>query len=116
MNTRQMLVLLGLVIAGPVSAGDPSVEGTLGKLIEVYGGEKNLRKLDTMVQEWDMLALKSNRPADDRRSIDFGGRLKVELTYPDKHETRILNGAATHAALHAAVAARQGRCARRVVQ
>jgi hypothetical protein len=92
MNTRQMLVLLGLVIAGPVSAGDPSVEGTLGKLIEVYGGEKNLRKLDTMVQEWDMLALKSNRPADDRRSIDFGGRLKVELTYPDKHETRILNG------------------------
>lgn len=92
MNTRLMLLLLGLVIAGPAAADDPDIDSTLGKLIEAYGGENNLRRLDTMVQEWDLLALTSNRPGGDRRSIDFGGRLKVELTYPDKQETRILDG------------------------
>jgi hypothetical protein len=92
MNPRLILVLLLLAISGPVFAGDRDVDGVLGKLIEVYGGEKNLRKLDSMVQEWDLLALMGNRPGSDIRSIDFGGRLKVELTYPDKQETRILDG------------------------
>jgi hypothetical protein len=92
MNTRLMLVLLGLAIAVPAAAGEPGVDDALGRLIEVYGGERKLRKLDTMVQEWDLLALTGNRPGSDRRSIDFGGRLKVELTYPDKQETRILDG------------------------
>jgi hypothetical protein len=72
------------------SNGD--IDGTLAKLIESYGGETNLRRLDSMVQDWDLLALKGNRPGNDRRSIDFGGRLKVELTYAKKQETRILNG------------------------
>jgi hypothetical protein len=87
-----MLMMLCLAISGPVLAGDRDVDGALGKLIEVYGGEENLRRLDSMVQEWDLLALMGNRPGSDVRSIDFGGRLKVELTYPDKQETRILDG------------------------
>ena len=92
MKLRPMLMMLCLAISGPVLAGDRDVDGALGKLIEVYGGEENLRRLDSMVQEWDLLALMGNRPGSDVRSIDFGGRLKVELTYPDKQETRILDG------------------------
>ena len=64
----------------------------LAKLIESYGGEENLRRLDSMVQEWDMVALMGNRHGKDVRSIRIPDRLKVELTYPDKTEIRILNG------------------------
>ena len=92
MTCRLIVLLLGLALSGHAFCGSSDAANVLAKMITAYGGEKQLRRGDTMIQEWDMFALKSNRPADDRRSIDFGGRLKVELTYPDKHETRILNG------------------------
>ncbi len=92
MKARLILVLLGLGICVPTIAGAADINDALEKLVEVYGGEENLRKLDTMVQEWDLLALTSNRPGNDKRTIDYSGRLKVELTYPDKQEIRILDG------------------------
>jgi hypothetical protein len=67
-------------------------ESVLQKLIESYGGETNLRKLERMVQEWDMVAMMGNRHGKDVRSIRVPDQLKVELTYPDKTEIRILNG------------------------
>jgi hypothetical protein len=89
---RLFMILLSLGIAGAASAESGDRDDVLARMIAAYGGEEQLRKLDRMIQEWDMLALRTNSPADDRRSIDFGGRLRVELTYPDKRETRILNG------------------------
>jgi len=68
----------------------------LTNLIESYGGERNLRKLDSMVQEWDMVALMGNRHGKDLRSIRLPGQLRVELRYPDKREIRVLNGNASH--------------------
>jgi len=66
-------------------------------MIEVYGGEENVRKLDSTVQEWDLLALTRNQQGKDKRSIQLPGQLKVELVYPDKQETRVLDGDAGYA-------------------
>jgi hypothetical protein len=66
-------------------------------MIAAYGGEDNVQKLDSMVQEWDLLALTRNRQGTDKRSIRLPDRLKVELVYPEKLETRVLDGDAAYA-------------------
>ena len=68
------------------------VENILSQLVRAYGGEKNLRKQDNMIQHWDLIALMGNRKGTDIRVIQAPARLKVELSYPGKTETRILNG------------------------
>ena len=68
------------------------VQAVLDKLIQTYGGESNLRKMDSMVQEWDMTALMGNRQGTDTRSIRAPDQLRAELSYPQKSETRVLNG------------------------
>jgi hypothetical protein len=73
MTCRLIVLLLGLALSGHAFCGSSDAANVLAKMITAYGGEKQLRRGDTMI-------------------LDFGGRLKVELTYPDKHETRILNG------------------------
>lgn len=72
------------------------LDTTLERMVDAYGGEENLRKLDSLVQEWDFVALMGNRHGRDVRSVRIPGQLRVELTYPDKQETRILNGADSH--------------------
>ena len=82
-----MLLALPLQLAAQPAA----LQETLGRMIDAYGGAQNLRKLDSMTQEWDLVALRGKRHGSDRRSIGVPGRLLVELTYPDKTETRLLN-------------------------
>jgi len=92
------IVFLLFVILLPHDArAEPLDRDTvLTNLIESYGGERNLRKLDSMVQEWDMVAIMGNRHGKDLRSVRMPGRLRVELRYPDKREIRVLNGNASH--------------------
>lgn len=68
-----------------------SLDRTLDRMIEVYGGESSLRKADRQQQEWDFFALGSEQHGVDRRSMFLPGRLKVELDYPQRQETRLLN-------------------------
>jgi hypothetical protein len=51
-------------------------------------------QLDRQIQEWDVVALMGNRHGTDVRRIRVPHQLKVELTYPNKKETRILSGTA----------------------
>jgi hypothetical protein len=97
MQFRLLLIALGIVLLAPVNAGTESLTNALDHMIAAYGGEANLRKLDSMVQEWDLLALTRNQQGTDKRSIHLPAQLKVELTYPDKLETRILDGNAGYA-------------------
>ena len=62
------------------------------RVIDAYGGEENLHKLQSQIQKWDMVALMGNRHGTDVRTIRTPDQLKVELTYPDKKETRIVDG------------------------
>ena len=97
MSIRLNLVALGCIILAPVGVCAEPIADALEKMIEVYGGEENVRKLDSAVQEWDLLALTRNQQGKDKRSIQLPGQLKVELVYPDKQETRVLDGDAGYA-------------------
>lgn len=92
MSTRIACLVLLLALPGVATSQSDLLVTTLDQMIDAYGGEKNLRKLDHMVQEWDLVALMGNRHGTDRRSIVVPDRLKVELTYPSKTETRLLSG------------------------
>ncbi|NCF63244.1 MAG: hypothetical protein GWP58_10365 [Gammaproteobacteria bacterium] len=96
LSFRFILLIPLLILAHTVCAQSPDKQAVLERIIDAYGGENNLRKLYTVVQEWDFVALMGNRHGTDIRSIRVPGRLRVELTYPDKKETRILNGEAAH--------------------
>jgi hypothetical protein len=89
------LWFLALLPAG-AGANPPDLATVLDHLIRSYGGEENIRKLDNVYQEWRFVALRGNRHGIDVRSIRLPRQLRVELTYPDKQETRILNGDTSH--------------------
>ena len=94
---RLNLVVLGFVFLAPAGVRAEALADALENMIEAYGGEENVRKLDSMIQEWDLLALTRNRQGADKRSIRLPDQLKVELAYPEKLETRVLDGDAAYA-------------------
>lgn len=97
MSIRLILAGLACVTLAPSGVSAETVADALEQMIDAYGGEENVRKLDSVVQEWDLLALTRNQQGTDKRSIHLPGQLKVELTYPDKQETRVLDGDAGYA-------------------
>jgi hypothetical protein len=96
MCKRWPLMILVTALSAPAVAEPPQLTDVLDRMVDAYGGVENLRKLDHMVQEWDFLALMGNRRGSDVRSVSLPGQLRVELTYPDKKEIRVLNGEAAH--------------------
>lgn len=96
--SRIIFTVLLLVLSHSAFAQSLDRETVLENLIQAYGGEVNLRKADAMIQEWSMVALMSQRHGTDVRSVRIPDQLKVELTYPDKTEIRILNGQQGHVA------------------
>ena len=105
-----------LASAGIAEAEDPNLKMLLQQVIAEYGGEDNLRKLDNHIQEWDVVALVGARHGTDTRRIRVPDQLKVEISYPDKQERRIVNGesgdaTSANASLLATGVARQARFA-----
>ena len=89
-----VLACLLLVFSNGVNAQDPGIAEILERVIVAYGGEDNLRKLDSQVQEWDIVALSSGSHGSDTRRIRVPDQLKVEVAYPHKKETRVISGTA----------------------
>ncbi len=83
-----------LLTSIPVSA-NPSTAEILDKMVASYGGAAALEKLNAPYkQEWALTAIaRNNEKGSDHRTIDLPNKLKIELTYPSKSETRILDGA-----------------------
>ena len=98
---RLALPLLLLIFSSTTYSQSLDLNTVLEQIIEAYGGEENLRKLDNQIQEWAVVALMGNRHGSDVRTIRIPDQLKVELTYPGKKETRIVNGEASCHARHA---------------
>ena len=92
MRFRLISIVLALMMTAPASSQSDALSDALERMIAAYGGAENLKKLDSMIQEWDLLALTRNQQGSDKRSVRLPEQLKVELTYPDKQETRVLNG------------------------
>jgi len=95
MSKLLRLSILAMVVfnASPAMSQEMDVRTVLDQLVQNYGGETNLRKMDRMIQEWDLTAMMGNRHGTDTRSIRAPDQLRVELDYPQKSETRILDGA-----------------------
>jgi hypothetical protein len=93
---RLALSFLLLIFSSAVYSQTLDLDTVLDRIIDSYGGEENLRKLDSQIQEWAVVALMGNRHGADVRTIRTPDQLKVELTYPGKKETRIVNGEASH--------------------
>lgn len=65
-------------------------------MIEAYGGEKNLARMDHYTQVWQIETKTSDTNGTDRREVHLPGYLKTELVYPHKTEIRTLeNGIGT---------------------
>ncbi len=94
--SRSTLLLMFFCFSQQVYAQASDVQTVLDQLVQTYGGEKNLRKMDNMIQEWDLTALMGNRHGTDTRTVRAPNQLRVDLNYPQKFETRILNGDAAH--------------------
>jgi len=90
--TRISTLLLLFGLTQPALAQASDLQTVLDQLVRHYGGEKNLRKMDSMIQEWDLTAMMGNRSGTDKRSFRAPAQLRVDLTYPEKSETRILSG------------------------
>jgi hypothetical protein len=89
---RCTVVLFLIILSGTSHSQSHDLDQLLGQIIKAYGGEEHLRKLDEQVQEWSVVALMGNRHGTDLRTMRAPDQLKVELTYPGKKETRIVNG------------------------
>jgi hypothetical protein len=90
------LIYLILIFSSNVNSQALDLDAVLEQVISAYGGEENLHKLDNQIQEWAVVALMRNRHGTDVRSIRIPNQLKVEITYPDTTETRIVNGEKSH--------------------
>lgn len=86
------LSCLLVICASVVHAQSPDLDTVLENIIESYGGEENLRKLNNQIQEWSVFAKMGNRHGIDLRTVRAPDQLKVELTYATKKEMRIING------------------------
>ena len=93
---RLALSFLLLIFSSAIYSQTLDLDTALDRIIDSYGGEENLRKLDSQIQEWAVVALMGNRHGTDVRTIRTPDQLRVELTYPGKKETRIVNGEASH--------------------
>lgn len=91
LHSRIALFFVLSIASSMACSQSHDMDAVMGRVIAAYGGEANLRKLQSQVQKWDMLAVRSHRPGTDVRTIRAPDQLKVELTYPDKTETRIFD-------------------------
>jgi len=91
-HSRLALLFLSLIFSSNVYSQSLDLDTVLERIIDSYGGEEKLRQLDSQIQEWDVVALMGNRHGTDVRAVQIPDQLRVDLTYPGKSETRIVNG------------------------
>jgi len=77
-------------IVSALNAGEPTKEQLISDMIKAYGGEKNIRQLNSYMQVWDIETKTNGGKGVDNRRVDMPYFLRTELIYPDKTETRVL--------------------------
>jgi len=90
---RSLLTLTLLCAASALFAAQPDSAQVLKQMVEHYGGQAALEKLNAPYrQQWDLIAMTSKEKGTDQRTISLPQMLTIELTYPSKSEKRILDG------------------------
>ncbi len=90
--------LAALVCApiGSIRAQKPQhlgIEQVVSRVIQAYGGEKAMRAVHGFHASGNQWATQSEQPIRVERWFGRPDRLRLELAYPDHHETRITSGA-----------------------
>ncbi len=71
---------------------EPSKDKILDRMVEVYGGSEALMKSVSYIQKWRVVRTADGVEGSDKRRVTLPNRLYIELSYPDRSETRILEG------------------------
>jgi hypothetical protein len=71
----------------------PDIATIVSRVIDTYGGEKALRSVHGFHEAGNQWATQSELPIRAERWFARPDRLRLELAYPDHHETRITDGA-----------------------
>jgi hypothetical protein len=95
-------LLLGALLAVPLFAcesgaqesrsTDKKVKDVISAVIDEYGGEKALRSIRGYRMKGEQLAVQSQEVIRVERWFARPDRLRLELAYPDHHETRFTDG------------------------
>jgi hypothetical protein len=62
------------------------------RLVTTYGGQQNLAKLNSTQQLWKIHVLATGSEGQDYRKVLLPDHLSVDLTYPNRTESRSLSG------------------------
>ncbi len=84
--TLLTLSLTDLLLAGKLE----SKEEILKKMVEAYGGETALSNTQSYIQHWRVVRASDKKEGKETRRVTLPTRLYVDLKYPDKEETRVL--------------------------
>jgi hypothetical protein len=96
MNIKKPLSLIALSLLVVFMFGckerTQSVEALLADMITEYGGEENLKKLDSYASLWKIKVQVREQEGKAVNSVQMPDKLRVELIYPDRTELRVVNG------------------------
>jgi hypothetical protein len=92
---KKLITLFSIVFAVALMSGcgekDPKAQ-LFDEMITAYGGAENLGKLDSYTSVWAMEVRVRPQKGKAINFVDQAGKLRVELIYPDRTETRVING------------------------
>ena len=86
--TKLLFVISIFTITLNANTLNPSA--VIDKMIQAYGGEKNLQQLNAYQQVWHIETKTSKKNGTDYRKVALPDFLRTELVYPDKTEIRVL--------------------------
>jgi len=94
-RTNRLALLLVSLLAFPVvtrAEKKPDIAKIVSMVVDAYGGEKATRAMRGYHAVGEQWATQSEEPIQVERWFASPDRLRLELAYPDHHETRITSG------------------------
>ena len=85
-----LFVMLTLINCS-LNATELSVDTIISKMVTTYGGEENLKKLNSYTQIWDIESKVKDVNGTDTRMVILPTSLKTDIEYPNKKEIRVLH-------------------------
>ncbi len=85
-----MAILLATSLSGAERGAEK--ERVLNSMVEAYGGKEALSRASGYIQHWRVSRAADGVEGRETRRVTLPERLYVDLKYPDKEETRVLEG------------------------
>ncbi len=89
--TALMSIIIAVAFISSCGPKDPK-DQLFVEMIGAYGGEENLKKLDSYISVWAMEVRVRPQKGKVVSFVDQSGKLRVELMFPNRLEKRVLNG------------------------